>query len=195
MNGQASMPEIMELPIRKIRKDTAIDFDRDYPASYIAKFINALNSTNSNISWPVLVNHIDKEFRLLSGSFYLDVYFYLGIESATCIVYRNLNVIDEIRCASAVQMCKPTAGSRMRHFIYLYETAGIGKGKKGAARQEEIGSIMCETRRQIYKYEYIYTYGSKQLLQDILADKIAINLALQITRTRQHKSGTGSNFK
>lgn len=194
MSEQANIPEIMEIPIGKIRKDTAIDSGRDYPASYIAEFINTLDSTESNICWPVLVNLRDKEFRLLSGTFYLDVYFYLGIDKAACIVYRDLNEIDEIRCVSASQMCKPTAGSIMRHFMYLYETAGIGKGKTGAARQKEIGSIMCETRRQIYKYEYIYTYGSKQLLQDILADKIAINLALQITRARRHESGTGSNF-
>lgn len=194
MNEQAILPEIKEVPIRGIRTDTAIDSGKRFSSSYIEEFIKTMDNTNSNIHWPLLVNYKDGNYRLLSGLFFLDVYFYMAVDKAVCIVYRDLTELDEIRYASAAQMCKPTAGSRMRHFMYLYETAGIGKGKKGAARQEAIGSIMCETRRQIYKYEYIYTYGSKQLLQDILDDKIAINLALQITRARRHESGTGSNF-
>ncbi|ADU27929.1 hypothetical protein [Ethanoligenens harbinense] len=185
MNEQASLPEIMEVPIRKIQTDTAIDSEKRFSSSYIAEFIKTMDNTNSDICWPILVNYRAGVYRLLSGLFFLDVYLYMAVDRAVCIVYRDLTELDEIRYASAAQMCKPTSSSRLKHFIYLYHGLGIGNGMGKHERRKEIGRIMCETPRQIQKYERIFLKGDKQLIHDVLHDRLGTNKAIEIIKANK----------
>lgn len=174
------IPKIMELQISRIVTDTAIDkrsSRKTKESKYIADFIKNVNSTHSHLQWPILVNFRNGSYRLLSGMFYIQVYHYMGETAAYCIVYENLNDLDEMRVAYAALMNKPSIGNRFQSFLHLFRLFGNHLGEQ--EKQAKIAFVMAETDRQVRKYLKIFRKGSKKINEEVIDDKLALGQAIR----------------